>query len=153
MFAVAGDDVRHGVNHVAVVGEIQPQRVFEGEGLLAGGDGAGVRREARVVAAQLRVDVARKRDFLLGGDGGDGLRSVADGGIAVVRGENRVLLVGFNQRGALQNALNQQGDALLGDGLCARRADAAVHLTAQGQAEALADLIILQLAAADAHPE
>ena len=63
-------------------------------------------REAWVVAAQLRVDVARKRDFLLGGDGGDGLRSVADGGIAVVRGENRVLLVGFNQRGALQNALN-----------------------------------------------
>ena len=153
MLAVAGDDVGHGVDHVAVVGEIHPQRVLEGEGLLACGDGAGIRREARIVAAQFFVDFARQRDFLLGGKGGYGLRVVADRGIAVIWRQDIVLLVGLNQRGAFQHALNQQGNALFGERLRAGCADSAVDAAAKGQPRVFADLIILQFAAADAHPE
>lgn len=83
----------------------------------------GIRREARIVAAQFFVDFARQRDFLLGGKGGYGLRVIADRGIAVIWRQDIVLLIGLNQRGAFQHALNQQGNALFGERLragCAR---------------------------------
>ena len=64
-----------------------------------------------------------------------------------------VLLVGLKQRGAFRHALNQQGNALFGERLRAGCADSTVDAAAKGQPRVFADLIILQFAAADAHPE
>ena len=150
MIAVAGDGACHRADHVAAVRKVKPQRVFQGKGFLRRDDRADIRRQTRIVALQIPVHFARQSDFLLGSRAADRVGIVAHLRILLVRRQDGILLIRFNQRRAVQYALNEHRDALLGEGLRVGCADAPADLTAKGQADALTDLIGFQLAAADA---
>lgn len=109
---------------------------------------SGVRRASSLFRFR---SISRARAiFWLGGRAADRVGIVAYLRILLVRRQDGILLIRFNQRRAVQYALNEHRDALLGKGLRVGCADTPADLTAKGQADALTDLIGFQLAAADA---
>ena len=108
---------------------------------------SGVRRASSLFRFR---SISRARAiFLLGSRAADRVGIVAYLRILLVRRQDGILLIRFNQRGAVQNALNEHRDALSSvRPACWSCADALADLTAKGQADALTDLIGFQLAAA-----
>ena len=135
------------------MGQIKTQRVLERHRLLGRRHDSETRRQPRIRCGKARIDAHRQRNPVLRRDAAQRLAVVAYRAIRFIRREDLVLLVRLDDLGALLHALNQHPDAFLVKRLRARRADTPAAHAAQGEVKAVADLIILQLAAAHAHGE